>query len=47
MRVGMVDMSRYTLMHYYQAINKVNNHVIANKFTPGRIEAYDYILDMD
>ena len=37
MQLGAVDLSRYTLQHYYQAINFVQNHVIAKKFTPGRI----------
>ena len=46
MQMAGVDLKRYSQQHYYQAINKVHNHVIEKKFTPGRIEAYDYIIDV-
>ena len=46
MQMGGVDLKRYSQQHYYQAINKVHNHVIEKKFTPGRIESYDYIIDV-
>lgn len=47
MNLGDTDFDKYPLHIYYQALNHVNNRVINEKFVPGYIETYDYILDLN
>lgn len=47
MNLGDTDFDKYSLNIYYQALNHVNNKVIREKFVPGYIETYDYILDLN
>lgn len=47
MNIGDMDFDNFQLTHFYQAINHVNNKVIHEKFVPGKIETYDYVLDLN
>lgn len=47
MNISRMDLDKFPLNVYYQALNHVNNRVIREEFTPGYIESYDYILDLE
>jgi len=47
MQMGIVDLEKFRLSSYMQAMNHVNNKMIEEKLVPGKIETYDYILDLN
>jgi hypothetical protein len=47
MSLGDVNLERYPLNVYMQALSHVTNAMIREKLIPGHVETYDYILDLN
>lgn len=47
MQLGDVNLDKFRLESYYQAMNYVNRHIIDEKMVKGHIERWDYILDLN
>jgi len=47
MNLACLDLSKHSVVNYYQALNVVNNRIIKDDFVPGYVETYDYVLDLE